>query len=247
MVSQDTSKTKGKNTKEYLLEGLMIFVAVCLGFFAEQLRENIVDLQHEKQYMQSMVEDLETDLERLPVVIRGYNGRNKNATDSLPMLLTKAKLNEPANEIYYHLRGLIRYVSFKAFINERTITQMKNTGEMRLISNNKVTDSILVYYRNIDYLLSLEAYLFLEKNALRERLSSILDGNAYDKVINAKDQIIRPVETLYLKSTDPKEINDYILRISDIKGLSRNLALQFSNLQAQAGRLRDLIKQEYAL
>jgi hypothetical protein len=104
-----------------------------------------------------------------------------------------------------------------------------------------------VYYRNIDYLLSLEAYLFLEKNALRERLSSILDGNAYDKVINAKDQIIRPVEPLYLKSTDPKEINDYIIRISDIKGLSRNLALQFSNLQAQAGRLRDLIKQEYAL
>ncbi len=247
MVNLDTNNTRGKNTKEYLLEGLMIFVAVSLGFFAEQLRENIIDQQHETEYMQSMVEDLETDIERLPVVIRGYNGRNKNATDSLPKLLTNAKINQPANEIYIHLRGLIRYVSFRAFINERTITQLKNTGEMRLISNNKVSDSILVYYRNIDYLLSLEAYLFLEKNALRERLSNILDGNNYDKVINDRDQIIRPVEALYLRSVDPKEINDYILRISDIKGLSRNLALQFSNLHTQAGRLKDLIKKEYSL
>src|SRR5689334_23460696 len=30
-----------KNLKEYLLEGLMIFVAVTLGFFAETIREHI--------------------------------------------------------------------------------------------------------------------------------------------------------------------------------------------------------------
>jgi hypothetical protein len=28
-----------KSFKEYLLEGLMIFIAVSLGFFAEQIRE----------------------------------------------------------------------------------------------------------------------------------------------------------------------------------------------------------------
>ena len=30
-----------KNLKEYLLEGLMIFIAVTLGFFAENIRENV--------------------------------------------------------------------------------------------------------------------------------------------------------------------------------------------------------------
>jgi hypothetical protein len=32
-----------KSWKRYLLEGLMIFVAVTLGFFAEQLREHFVE------------------------------------------------------------------------------------------------------------------------------------------------------------------------------------------------------------
>lgn len=35
-----------KNLKEYLLEGLMIFMAVTMGFFAEKIRENITE--HER-------------------------------------------------------------------------------------------------------------------------------------------------------------------------------------------------------
>ncbi len=247
MEIHHSTSLKGKNIKEYLLEGLMIFIAVSLGFFAEQLRERIVDKQHEKEYMQSMVEDLETDLQRIPQVIKGYDTRNRYAADSLPQLLKTASLDKPANEIYYHFRGLIRYVTFKVFISDRTIAQLENTGEMRLISNKKVSDSILYYYRNIEYVQSLEQYLFLEKNALRERLSSILDGQMYDKVINERDQLIRPTDPLYLSALNPKEVNDLILRISDIKGLSKNMLLQIKNLQAQADRLRGLIKQEYDL
>jgi len=247
METEKLVPSKGKNAKEYLLEGLMVFIAVSLGFFAEQLRQSIVDKQHEREYMQSMIDDLEVDMKRMPIPIKGYSNRNKDAADSLPILLKNAKLDTPANEIYFHFRGLIRYVTFKVFITDRTIAQLKNTGELRLISNKMVSDSILYYYRNIEYLQSLEQYLFLEKNALRERLSTILDGEMYDKVINDRDQIIRPTEPLYLRALQPDEVNDCILRISDIKGLSNNMLLQIKNLHAQAQRLRDLIKQEYAL
>ena len=37
-----------KNWKEYLLEGIMIFVAVSMGFIAEQIREHIIDRHHEQ-------------------------------------------------------------------------------------------------------------------------------------------------------------------------------------------------------
>ena len=37
-----------KGFKEYLLEGLMIFLAVTMGFFAESLREHIGDNNREK-------------------------------------------------------------------------------------------------------------------------------------------------------------------------------------------------------
>src|SRR5438552_17837573 len=39
-----------KNFKEYFLEFLMIFLAVTLGFFAENIRENSAEREHEKQY-----------------------------------------------------------------------------------------------------------------------------------------------------------------------------------------------------
>ena len=50
---------KKKDFKEYFLEFLMIFLAVTLGFFAENIRERIKDSEQGEQYIQSLVEDLE--------------------------------------------------------------------------------------------------------------------------------------------------------------------------------------------
>ena len=49
-----------KGFKEYILEGLMIFLAVMMGFFAESLRERIADGNREKEFMVSMIEDLKS-------------------------------------------------------------------------------------------------------------------------------------------------------------------------------------------
>src|SRR5471030_2534971 len=46
---------KPKPWKEYLLEGLMIFLAVFMGFIAESLREHIGDRERETLYMESLV------------------------------------------------------------------------------------------------------------------------------------------------------------------------------------------------
>ena len=50
-----------KHWKEYFLEFLMIFLAVTLGFFAEQIREGFTDHIREKEYMKLMIEDLKSD------------------------------------------------------------------------------------------------------------------------------------------------------------------------------------------
>ena len=50
-----------KGLKEYFLEFLMIFLAVTLGFFAENIREHFVDKTHEKEYIHSFYEDLSND------------------------------------------------------------------------------------------------------------------------------------------------------------------------------------------
>jgi hypothetical protein len=52
---------KKKKFKEYFLEFLMIFLAVTMGFFAEQIREDFTDHSREKEYMKLMIEDLKSD------------------------------------------------------------------------------------------------------------------------------------------------------------------------------------------
>src|SRR5215813_12676514 len=53
--------THKKKWPEYLLEFIMLFLAVFLGFVAENYREHIVEQEREKQYMATLVEDLNID------------------------------------------------------------------------------------------------------------------------------------------------------------------------------------------
>jgi hypothetical protein len=50
-----------KGFREYILEGLMIFLAVTMGFFAESMRENITNGEHVKQLSTQLVQDLKND------------------------------------------------------------------------------------------------------------------------------------------------------------------------------------------
>src|ERR1700759_5616034 len=54
-------KVEKKNFKEYFLEFLMIFLAVTLGFFAENVREHLGDASKETEYMSAMFEELKSD------------------------------------------------------------------------------------------------------------------------------------------------------------------------------------------
>ena len=57
--------THKKKWGEYLLEFFMLFFAVFLGFVAENIRENTVEKHREKQFMVSLVKDLELDTSEL--------------------------------------------------------------------------------------------------------------------------------------------------------------------------------------
>jgi hypothetical protein len=60
---------KPKPWKEYLLEGFMIFIAVMLGFIAENIREDITNNEHVRQLTSQMIQDLKEDTTRLNDII----------------------------------------------------------------------------------------------------------------------------------------------------------------------------------
>ena len=92
-----------KGFKEYILEGLMIFLAVMMGFFAESLRERIADGNREKEFMVSMIEDLKSDTAMLSSNIH-FRVHRVQMIDSLVYLLSSPGMNENGNIIYYYAR-----------------------------------------------------------------------------------------------------------------------------------------------
>jgi hypothetical protein len=95
-------KVEKKNFKEYFLEFLMIFLAVTMGFFAENLREHFADKTKEHEFIVSLKEDLVSDTTQfnflLPVSDTFYE-----KLDSLYFLLQAAGKGEPyeIHRLYY--------------------------------------------------------------------------------------------------------------------------------------------------
>jgi hypothetical protein len=68
------SHTARKKWHHYLWEFLMLFLAVTLGFFVENQREHLVEHQREKQFVQSLFNDIKADTTNLDRII---NARTK--------------------------------------------------------------------------------------------------------------------------------------------------------------------------
>ncbi|HTD39844.1 MAG TPA: hypothetical protein VK671_04430 [Mucilaginibacter sp.] len=76
-----------KPWKEYILEYIMIFLAVTTGFFAESLREHIADNSKEQEYIASMIQDARTDTAKTSKSIT-LNLKRATHLDTLALLLS---------------------------------------------------------------------------------------------------------------------------------------------------------------
>jgi len=77
---------KPKPWKEYLLEGLMIFVAVLMGFIAENIRESITEHKRATEFAQSYYGDIKKDTAQINKAIRLSNHK-MSAIDSAVSVL----------------------------------------------------------------------------------------------------------------------------------------------------------------
>ena len=119
----------------------MLFLAVFCGFLAENFREHKIEQKREKQYISSLVKDVELDIASLKLSAE-VKTKYCRYYDSLVFLL---KQNNPTtrNDIYFYARHLGRITEFK--YHDRTIQELKSTGSLRLIRYKGVADSITVY------------------------------------------------------------------------------------------------------
>lgn len=235
-----------KKWKEYLFQFFMLFLAVFCGFLAEYLLEHRIEKERASTYIKSFYEDLNTDEKNLSQLINNLS-KQYEAADALPAMLNEADITKPANNIYFNLRRVIRNWPINLYINDRTVVQLRNSGGMRLIENKNISDSIVAYYKEVDYIQYYQERLLTSNQSLRSNYADLLDGNAYEKVIDQNDQIINPLDSLYLRSIDTKIINDCLIKINDIKGLCGSIRQSVIKLKQKAQNIKKFIAKEHPL
>ncbi len=184
-----------KNFKEYLLEGLMIFLAVTMGFFAEGLRENITKKEKETEYITSLARDLEKDKTELATIIN-YNTVEVKNLDSL-LSFADSDLSDFKNrqQVYKYAGSVSNLTVFIS--NDATMSQLKSSGGLQFIKHSQIADSIAKYDQEMRGIYAAqgpyEKFINDATESMTKTLNFTLKDNgkkkAYPLVTNDKEKI----------------------------------------------------------
>ena len=201
-----------RSFREYAGEFLMIFLAVTMGFFAENIREHFAEKERAHQYLEDLVSDLKQDTAKLNASI-AFKSHKQQQIDSLVHLLLGAERNKYSREIYYYARMLTIREPFYA--TEGTLKQMENDGGFRILHNKVIIEKINHYIAAKDKIVQIQN---MEDNLsvqMRTAANKVFDARVFENMLNPETNAsykyyIRPPEQPVAFTTqDARELNEY--------------------------------------
>jgi hypothetical protein len=232
-----------KKWKEYVFQFFMLFLAVFCGFLAEYELEHIIENKKEKQFMASLVRDLEADTVQLNT-IRNLRTRNIQQIDSAIYYLADLEVGSiPLSQFNFSLLGLRTF-----YQNSGTLDQLKNSGGLRLIRKRNVVDSIEAYDLQIKRMVLRDDYetrYLYDHNMIAGK---IFDGNILARLHADTAVYHKPSPSLQTPIGINREfLSDYLNSLLRCRiAYAGNLSLQ-ATIKARATRLIETIKKEYHL
>jgi hypothetical protein len=220
-----------KKWKEYFLEFFMLFLAVTLGFFAENQREHYVERHRETHTIE-------------------FNKQLRGASYLVNKLDTALNIfyNDQWNDSILKKLYIVNlsYLGRRdVYLSERTSSQLKNAGGMRLIRSQNITDQIAEYWHLAEYGKTYgEVYEELKIQA-REQSYSIFNQKYYNN-ITAGAIGTTIVDGVKLMTNDKNVLAEFANRLSHIRNATEKVQLVIVNRQkAAAVKLLLDIKKEY--
>ncbi len=234
---------ENKKWKEYFFQFLMLFLAVFLGFLAEYQLEHVVENNREKQFMVSLVKDLENDTLQLSN-LKALRTSNITLIDStLSYFAVNSSDYITYKELSYLSVGILR----NFYQNSGTLDQLKNSGGMRLIRKRNIVDSIAAYDVQIKRMLLRDEYEVHQARQVHDVYDKMLDGKTVIKIIADFRYYKKPVDSTAKLALNKNYIGEYLIKMNRYRNSARhNMRLQEEMIE-QAVRLIDLISKEYDL
>jgi len=244
MEAHSHTHTERKKWTHYLWEFLMLFLAVFCGFLAENIREHKIEKEKEKQYITSMVEDLDQDIQNIDSAFFFSRVKEKRFDTVMNLFHTLPDGYDPVLR-----RNLVKIMGFWILIpTDKTMQQLKNSGGMRLIQSKKATDGITLYDLNLkDYAENLSG-LENVMNTLSITSSEVLDNESYD--YDSRTMSLEQIEKSsknYLLKNDRASLGKYYNQISIYRIILNIVYDQMKKIKTDAESLKILLKKEYHL
>ena len=247
VLDPDSHRGRKKWT-HYFWEFLMLFLAVFCGFLAENQREHMIEHKREKKYMETLLEDLIRDTADLHYDIIFWDSKIRKL-DTI-----KAELNKkPAerNEVLLY-RCMTTMSSGNSFLyHDRTVSQLKNSGNFRLIRKNNISDSLANYDAYINNTLRPVMQNFRENRIYYLHMQNRFFNSEYFVLANQPhlfDSAVasRP-DIIAMRNRDEDLFFEYCNELNGIADGYWFLNVMNRTLIRRASNLINLIKKEYYL
>lgn len=142
---------KPKNWKEYITEFIMLFAAVTLGFFAENIREHSIISHRIEQNKVAILKDLEADAVAIDSILVTEQA-SINTFDRIMNLLYLSK-NKSINEsqLIDSIKSIpdIIATTFTLYVNNSSFKNMQSSGLLSYVKEEEIKTSLSYYYEVI--------------------------------------------------------------------------------------------------
>jgi hypothetical protein len=173
---------KEKPWKEYLLEGLMIFIAVTLGFFAENIQERIREANLKKELLEIVKSDFERDLKQLDYHIE-FAHQKMTKIDSLIKYLDSGEKTFDREKFYNYVISIKGWWFFNSV--EKSRIQAESKGYFYTKENDELAKAIIKFnfykndYKNMEQTELKEIELYIAEIPHLTEYQSYKEANRY--------------------------------------------------------------------
>jgi len=237
-----------KSAKEYLIDIIIIFLAVTLGFFGNDFRISYTEKAQAKVYAQSLCEDLKNDQASIHSIVSEKDWLVAKFDSASDILATK-NLYDYNEFIYYVERYMTKKTTFTS--QDVTFQQLFKNGNSSIIKSIKLTKQITSYYNLYNQYTEIE-----KSNSENNDLSSVesklfnprdLTGLDKNNTNDFYKLVIRPVVKLKPIKRDVENLKLFYIKINNAKEQIKNTKGVLAKLNKSATSLINDLKNEYNL
>jgi hypothetical protein len=234
----------GKKPKDYFFDFFMLFLAVTLGFFVNNLNEKVSESQREKQYITSLINDLEIDTTEIQGIHLNI-ARQIKGIDTLMRILENKDQKNFVNNLYYYSFKYLNSAEFHTTA-DRTISQLKSAGGLRLIQKKGESDNIVQYYSSSDNVAYNTEYCLKEFYKLSDSEKEIFDFSIL-RVKGHNIDSLRYLKDLKLLVNEPLRINHFYNQILMYTSALINYNSLLNDLKKKAEYLIGFTRKSYKI